>query len=277
MSSLLNFAKSLSVALLVTLVLAVPSQPLRAQEPSPSPSPASTPESKPEAVSEADPTRAMFLVIRNEYRDLRNGSWANTIVARHDRITFRNVGLKGGAKGSILRFELPLSIVHTPSGTKAGLGDIYLQALLIPRISRRFAFSAGTGLILPTATSSVLGQGKLVVAPLMVPLWYLASRRRLVTMRLQHFVSVAGNGNRPNVNYTVFDPFIGLATGRRSWIFADTELKWDWRRKLNSAVTAVQFGRIFSDRMGFWIKPEIPWGPGRGGGFNIKVGIFRFR
>lgn len=243
------------------------------QETAATPSPLPTPET----LSEADPTKPMLWVIRNEYRDLKNGAWANTLLFRHDRFSFRNLKVKGGAKGFVLRIDVPLNTVHAGSTTKTGLGDIYTQALFIPRISRKFAFSVGTGLTLPTATSDLLGQGKLIIAPVAVPLWYLAKRKRLITLRFQHFVSVAGKSNRADVNYTVVDPFIGWSLDRKSWVFTNTELKWDWRSKRGSATTGIQFGRMISDHVGFWIKPEFPWGPGRTGGFNIKVGMFRFR
>lgn len=244
-----------------------------AQEPAATPAPAPTPET----LSEADPTKPMLWVIRNEYRDLKNGAWANTLLFRHDRFSFRNLKVKGGAKGFVLRFDVPLNVVHNGTVTKAGLGDIYAQALFIPRISRKFAFSVGTGITLPTATSDSLGQGKLVVAPVAVPLWYLAKRKRLITLRFQHFVSVAGKSRRADVNYTIVDPFIGWSLNRRSWIFTNTELKRDWKSKRNSATTGVQLGWMLSDQVGFWIKPEVPWGQGRTGGFNLKVGMFRFR
>ena len=246
-----------------------------AQEPVPSPSPAAKP--KPETLSEADPTRPVLWQIRNEYRDLKNGGWSNTVLFRHDRFTFRNLKVKGGAKGFVVRFDVPLNTVHLGSTTKAGLGDIYAQVLLIPRISRKFAFSVGSGVILPTATHDTLGQGKLIIAPVAVPLWYLAKRRRLITFRMQHYISVAGKSSRADVNQTLVDPSIGWAVGRRAWIFANTEFKWDWNSKKVGAITGMQFGRMLSDRIGIWIKPEVPWGPGRTGGFNIKVGILQFR
>ena len=239
--------------------------------------PAASPTPQREAVSEADPTKPIFWVIRNEYRDLKNGGWANAVVVRHDRFFFRNLAIKGGAKGMVFRVDVPLNRVHRGTETKTGLGDIFTQVLFIPRITRKFAFSVGSGFTLPTATSDSLGQGKLIVAPVAVPLWYLAKRKRLIAMRVQQFISVAGKSNRPDVNFTVFDPLIGLALGRRGWLSANTEFKWDWKSKRGSGTTGVQAGHMISDRLGLWIKPEIPWGPGRTGSFNIKVGVLRYR
>jgi hypothetical protein len=270
----------LAVLIVPAVAITIDAQaPVSSPMPTPTPVTISTPTPEPtsKGMAEADPTRPLLIQIRNEYRDLKNGAWANTVLFRHDRFMFRNLGVKGGAKGLILRFDMPLNIVHSGTTTKAGLGDIYTQVLYAPRISRRFVFTLGSGVLLPTATDTMLGSGKFVIAPLVVPLWYLAKRKRLVTMRFQHYVSVAGNGSRPNINYTVVDPIVGWSIARRSWVFTNTEFKWDWRTKLGSATTGVQVGHMISGNMGIWIKPEIPWGPGRTGGFNIKAGVVLFR
>lgn len=269
---------TLALSISITFILCVSAATAIGQVPTATPTSTPVPISDtPSAAAETDPTRAMLFVLRNEYRDLKNGSWANIILLRHDRFSFRNLHVKGGGRGFVLRFDVPVGISHTGNNTKAGLGDIYTQLLLVPRISRRFALTVGTGLIVPTATSASLGQGKLTIAPLVVPLWYLARRKRLVLFRLQHYVSVAGNSTRPNVNSTVFDPQIGMAVKRKAWIFTNTEFKWDWRTKLGSGITGVQYARMVNERIGVWIKGEVPWGAGRQGGFNIKIGLFRFR
>ena len=243
----------------------------------PAASPVPAPQPTREGLSEADPTRPVLWTFRNEYRDLKNGDWADVLLLRHDRFFFRNLKIKGGGKGFVTRFDVPISIVNRGTTTKAGLGDIYTQALFIPRISRKFVFSVGSGLTLPTATDDLLGQGKVIIAPVVAPLWYMAKRRRLFTLRVQQFVSVAGRSSRPDVNYTIVDPFVGWSLGRRSWVFANTELKWDWRSKRGSGITGVQVGKMISEHYGISFKPEIPWGPGRLGGFNIKVVVLRFR
>ena len=261
---------------MVTLAIALGSaMACMSQVPTPSPAPTETPAREP--LSEADPTKPILWVVRNEYRDLKEGAWSNTIVFRHDRFAFRSLSFKGGAKGLVARFEVPISAVHVGNNTKAGLGDIYAQALFVPRISRKFAFSLGSGLILPTATDTMLGSGKLTVAPVAVPVWFSSNRKRLTTLRIQHYISIAGKGGRPGVNHTVANPLIAWALSRQAWIFTDTEFKWDWRQKMGSAISGVQIGHSIGADTGLTIKMEIPWGPGRLGGFNVKVSFFTFR
>ena len=244
---------------------------INAQEPASAPAPA------PQMQTDEDPTKPILYSIRNEYRDLRNGAWADTLLLRVDRLSFRNLKNKGGAKGLILRADIPLNTVHNGTTTRTGLGDFYGQALYVPRVGRRFAFAVGGGIVLPTATDKMLGQGKFVVAPAAVPVWYFAKRKRVALIRFQNFVSVAGSKSRPDINFFVADPTITHPITRKWWIGANTEFKWDWRRKLASGITGFQVGRMVRGKFGFWLKPEVPWGPGRMGNFTLKFTVFRIR
>lgn len=259
--------------LLAAIILMFEFSGLRAQEPEISPSPAP----EPKVQVEDDPTKPILFSIRNEHRLLRNNAWANTTIFRIDQVTLKNVGNKGGAKGLILRFDVPLNTVHAGNTTKAGLGDLYAQAVYLPKVTRKFALAIGAGLVLPTATSDVLGRGKLIVSPTVVPVWYFSNRKRLVVLRLQNFVSVAGKSDRPDVNYFLAAPVLVLPIGRRWWVLGDTELKWDWKSKLGSGITGLQIGRMVKGKFGIWVKPEVPWGPGRTGDFNLKFTVFRVR
>jgi hypothetical protein len=241
------------------------------QEPTPTPTP--------EIQAEEDPTKPVIYSLRNEYRNLKNGAWANTVLFRFDRFAFRNLHNASGARGLVLRFDVPFNTVHRGTSTKTGLGDLYAQVLYVPYIarSRRFAFSVGSGIVLPTATNSFLGAGKLIIAPLAVPIWYLGRRNRFFLLRVQNYVSVAGKSSRANVNYLVADPTLAFRAARNTWIVVDTEFKRDWNTKRGSAISGIQFGKMISGKIGFWVKPEIPWGPGRQGDFTFKFGIYKFR
>jgi len=66
----------------------------------------------PKGVEEEDPTKPVAFSIRDEYRNSKNGAWSNTAIFRIDRLVLKNFGIKGGAKGLILRFDLPFNSVH---------------------------------------------------------------------------------------------------------------------------------------------------------------------
>ena len=248
-----------------------------AQEPEPSSVP--TPSPKPETLIqiEDDPTKPIIFSIRHEYRNLKNDASSNTAIFRFDKVILKNLGNKGGAKGLILRFDIPVNAVSTPTTTKTGLGDLYAQALYVPHVRRKFAVAVGSGIVFPTATSDILGSGKLTLTPTVVPIWYLNNRKRIFLIRIQNPVSVAGKTDRADINYFVAAPLIVNHLTGRWWIMNDTEFRWDWRSKRVSGVTGLQIGRMIKHKYGFWIKPEVLWGPGRLGDFNLKFTVFRVR
>jgi len=272
---LLRLPLFLSLAI-VAGVIAFPRH-IPGQTPDTSPTPTPMVQPTREILAEVDPTQPILFSFRNEYKDLKNGNWADALVFRYDRFALRNLKIKGGGKGFVLRFDVPVNTVHRGTVTKAGLGDIYTQVLFVPYATRKFAFTAGSGFSMSTATDAMLGTGKLLVAPVAVPIWYLAKRKRLILLRIQNFTSVAGKSNRAKINYFNLEPTFAWALDKQSWVLFNNEFKWDWRSKRGSGVAGVQFGRMIHGKTGIWFKPEIPWGPGRSGGFNVKVGVFRFR
>lgn len=226
---------------------------------------------------EEDPTKPVFFSLRNEYRNLSNGAWANTFIFRIDQLKFRNFQNKGGAKGFIFRFDIPLNVVHVGSTTQSGLGDFYMQALYMPRVRRKQAIAIGTGAVLPTATDRLLGKGKFIIAPTLIPLFYFSNRKRLLVLRTQNYFSIAGKSDRPDVNYLLFNPIFVHRIKGKWWMTEDNEFKWDWNSKLASVVSGVQIGRMIRGKLGIWVKPEVAWGPGRSSNFNLKFTVFRVR
>jgi hypothetical protein len=236
-----------------------------------------TPEPAPAEGAEEDPTKPIAFSIRNEYRNLKNEAWANTVIFRIDQVAFRNLHNKGGLKGLILRFDVPLNTVHASARTETGLGDIYAQAIYVPRASRGFSFAVGSGVVLPTATDDLLGTGKLILAPTAVPIWNFPRSRRRLLLRFQNFFSVAGKSNRADINYFVAGPALIGRLGKGWWYTADTELRWNWKTSLGSGISGFLVGRLIKGKFGIAFKPEIPWGPGRAGDFNLKFAVFKIR
>lgn len=229
------------------------------------------------AAEEEDPTKPIFFSLRNEYRNLLADSWANTTIIRVDRLSFRGLKNEGGLGGLLLRLDVPINAVHRDPVTKFGLGDIYGQALYLPYARRSLALAVGSGIVLPTATDDLLGQGKLIIAPTVIPVWYIERRQRFAFVRIQNYFSVAGKSHRSAVNYFVADPTLVHRLSQRWWVTLDNEFRWDWRTSRGSGIAGLQLGRMVQRKFGFWIKPEFPWGPGRTGDVNLKFTVFRVR
>ena len=259
--------------LFVSLCIFAGIQKVATQEPDATP----TPQPAQAEGAEDDPTKPIAFSIRNEYKNLRNDAWANATVFRIDHVAFKKLQNPGGLKGLILRFDIPLNTVHVGNTTQTGLGDIYAQAIYVPTATRKFAFAVGMGASIPTATNTLLGSGKLILAPTAVPVWNFPKNRRKFLIRFQNYVSVAGRSNRPDINYFVAAPaLIGRLHGKW-WYTADTELRWHWRAKMGSGISGFLVGRLVKGKFGIAFKPEIPWGPARAGDFNLKFAVFKIR
>jgi hypothetical protein len=221
-----------------------------------------TPPASGEVQTDSDPTRPVFVSVRPEFYNF-DRQHRQLLIGRYDTAFRRAV---------ILRVEVPA--VRTDSGQQdtMGLGDAYAQFLLVPYASGRFAFVAGSGVVVPTATDARLGGGKWVLAPVTAPLWRFP--RGLAYLKIQNFTSVAGDDDRPTINYLLVTPTFIRAVGQAWWVLADTETKTNWREDGQTGVkTGLQIGRRVATGVGVWVKPEVWWGSHRDGTWNLKVGL----
>jgi hypothetical protein len=234
-------------------------------------SPSGSPSPEPEAGVDDNPTRAVFFSVREEFRNLTNGAWNNRLVLRRDKVVLKGKRA-AGRTGFILRTDVPITTTHLGTETHTGLGDIYGQALYIPYLSRKFAFVTGSGLVLPTATHKTLGQGKWQVAPLAVPVWFLPRARGYFYVKIQDYISVAGVGDRPDVNVLFINPTLNYIPARRWLVQAEVESRTNWKNR-NRTDFRVGFGagKVMSRRFFLGIKCEVPIGPTRLGDWTIKV------
>jgi hypothetical protein len=215
--------------------------------------------------------------IREEYYNLRGDSWSNVLIFRSDRAFFKGRPRLGGKTGLLTRFDLPVAVNHHAGETRAGLGDLYLQVLYLPYLTRKFGFAAGTGLYLPTATDERLGTGKVIVAPVVAPIWFFPERG-FFFLKLQDQISVAGDPDRPDLHYFTTTPLLVWRVKRKWWVQFDTEAKTQIRASGHTGYkSGFLIGRVLKGRTAVWVKPEVGWGRYREIDFAIKTSIFRVR
>ena len=230
-----------------------------------------------EARTDSDPTRPVLFSVRPEYFGVGDGIWRSQIIARYDQAALRKRRWLSGQRGLLLRFEVPVAFAGASGrASSAGLGDTYAQVLLIPKLSGRFALVAGTGVLMPTATSPALGTAKWTLAPAVVPVWFLRGTG-MFYVKFQDFISVAGDEARPEHHFLLITPTLIRRIGGASWILADTESRTDWERDRTGVKSGLQVGHILPNGIGVWIKPEAWWGGDRGGDWNLKTGIVWYR
>jgi hypothetical protein len=231
--------------------------------------------------NDTDPTKPVLLSVRDEYYNLRGGPLEtalgpqqNVFILRADRLVLSNVGLPGNSRGFLLRADLPVVTAGIGQTTRTGLGDLYAQALVVPRFNKNFTIAWGTGMVFPTATNSV-GFDKFQLAPAVAPVWFFGRLKGFAFVKFQDFVSVAGDANRPDINYLLITPTILWRLTREWWIVADSESRTDWEHgNTTSFKSGLQIGKMLSPRFGMWVKSEIPWGPNRLGSWTLKVTAF---
>ncbi|MGB2628035.1 MAG: hypothetical protein WAK20_14710 [Candidatus Acidiferrum sp.] len=113
------------------------------------------------------------------------------------------------------------------SGGQFGLGDMTPSFFLAPRKAGSIIWGAGPAMVIPTATSNVLGQGKFSLGPSVVVLaqpgpWTLGTL-------VSNVWSVAGSGSRPAVNRMTFQYFLAYNLKHDWYLTSAPVLFADWR------------------------------------------------
>ena len=227
---------------------------------------------------DSNPTRAVFFSIRPELYKPSADVIRTAVIFRYDHAALVERRWLPGRRGVVFRFEVPIAQAHIAGAAgETGLGDAYGQLLLVPYVSRAFAFVAGAGLIVPTATGDLLGAGKWVLAPAAGPVWFQAGRG-MIFVKLQNFVAIAGAAGRPDINYFAITPSMIRVFERRWWMMADSDVKIDWLRDRRTNVkSGLQIGRAITPRVAVWAKPEVWWGANRDGRWNLKCAVVWYR
>lgn len=125
------------------------------------------------------------------------------------------------------------------SGGVFGLGDMNPTFFLSPRKPGALIWGAGPAVLIPTATSQVLGQGKLGVGPSAVVLAQPGAWT--VGALVSNVWSVAGSGGRPPVNKMALQYFISYNLPHEWYLSSAPTLTADWRATSGNVWT-VPFG-----------------------------------
>jgi hypothetical protein len=230
--------------------------------------------------ADTDPTKPIFFSIRDEHYDLPDDRWLNLALLRMDAVI--GAAQPGGRpRGVLLRADLPLATFDDGFDTTAGLGDLYGQALvfpgLLPNLPSNLLLGVGTGLVLPTATDDVLGRGKWIAAPAVAPVW-LFPRRGLAFVKVQDWISFAGDGGRPDVHYLTVTPTLLWRLSPRWWALVDAESTSDWEQGGQTSFrVGLLLGRMLSPRYGVSLKAELPYGGHRQTDWTLKAVFFATR
>ena len=225
---------------------------------------------------DTDPTKPVLFSFRDEHYKLNGGNWINAFIFRKDELLWQETPLVGQARGVLLRAEVPVTTSYLGGDKNTGLGDSYVQALLLPRLGGNFLLGIGTGLLLPTATDRSLGTGKWTIAPVVAPVWFLP-RQGYALVKLQEFESFAGPSSRPDISYFLITPTVLWRVAQRYWVLVDSESRTSWSQDVTSYRSGLLVGRMLSSRAGVSLKAEVPWGNHRLGDWTLKAVFYLTR
>lgn len=132
----------------------------------------------------------------------------------------------------INRIILPITWQPYPdqgSGGQFGLGDMAPSFFLAPRNPGSVIWGVGPAMVIPTATSDILGQGKFSLGPSVVGL--AQPDRWTVGALVSNIWSVAGSAGRPSINRMSLQYFLAYNLEDDWYLTSAPILIADWRAK----------------------------------------------
>jgi hypothetical protein len=162
------------------------------------------------------------------------------------------------------------------SSSQTGLGDFLQSFFLSPRKTKPFMWGAGPALLIPTATNTFLGTGKLSVGPTLVILHDQGGWTYGVLTN--HVWSIAGDHARADVSSTFLQPFLAYTT-RSGWTFnanSDSTKNWStgkWGVPVNIFLTKLVHVAGQPINMGGGARCWATAPPGGPQGCGVRINI----
>ena len=175
---------------------------------------------------------------------------------------------------TIYRLEVPVigqTFPENPSLDATGLSDLILLDAIVFKQSWGL-LGVGPGLIFPTASARPLGSGKWSVGLAGV---YLNTKTKGVQygMLVEQFFSYAGDPDRPDQNFMLFQPIFNKILGGGYFLQFSPIMTFNWEQNAYSVPLAVGIGRAFARNLSMFIAPEyVVSGPNQGD-FTIRLNI----
>jgi hypothetical protein len=114
-----------------------------------------------------------------------------------------------------------------PTGGQAGIGDMNPTFFLSPAKAGKLIYGAGPAFILPTATSTQTGQGKLSLGPSVVAL--MQPGHWTVGALVNNVFSVAGSSHRPDVNQMLLQYFVNYNLNKGYYLTSGPIVTANWK------------------------------------------------
>ena len=173
---------------------------------------------------------------------------------------------------SIYRLEVPVVSQTFPDnvGDATGISDLILIDAVVFKLKKGL-FGIGPALIIPTASSEYLGSGKWSGGAAVV----YGTKAFGLSLGLlgQQFISFAGDSERDDQNYMLFQPIITKIFKEGYFINFSPIMKFDWENSDYNIPLGASIGKAFAKNLTMFIGAEyVVSGPGQGD-FTIRLNI----
>ena len=173
---------------------------------------------------------------------------------------------------SIYRLEAPVASQTMPNSDMdaTGLTDFVLIDVIAFK-TKIGLVGVGPSLSVPTASSPMLGTGKWSAGLAGTFITKLAGLR--VGILAQQFVSFAGDSERADQNYMVFQPFVTKVFKKGYFINASPIMKFDWEQDAYNIPLGINAGKAFAKNLSLFIGGEyVVSGPNKGD-FTVRLNL----
>ena len=173
---------------------------------------------------------------------------------------------------SIYRLEMPIVSQTFPDnvGDATGLSDFIIIDAITFKLKKGL-FGIGPALIMPTASSEYLGSGKWSGGTVII--YGTKAFGLSIGVLGQQFFSFAGDTERADQNYMLFQPIITKIFKKGYFINYSPIMKFDWENSTYNIPVGLSIGKAFSKSLTMFIGTEyVVTGPGQGD-FTIRLNI----
>jgi hypothetical protein len=169
----------------------------------------------------------------------------------------------------ITRWIMPLTgqpDANAPSGTTWGFGDLTSQLFVSLVLPKGVTLGLGTNWVIPTATDSRLGAGKLSLGPAAAIFWQPGPW--VLGFLVTAAWSIAGEAQATPVRNLLVQPFINFNLRHGLFFVTQPQFTGDWRRDTWSVPVGGGIGRVMKiglpvniNVQAYWYAVTPPGGP----------------
>ena len=182
------------------------------------------------------------------YDSLDLGDYSQSFTLKYDRAFTSKWG------GNI---EVPFVAYKGFGLDEAGLGDIQARLRYTTQVGRTSVILGGE-VVLPTATDDALGRGKYQFNPAIGAVLPL-SQTSFVYFGYKHFLSFAGDDNRPDINESQPRILAAYTSPEGWWVLGDLKYTHSWETETQQTDLEIELGRMIGPATGIWTRVGSSW------------------